>query len=65
MTDQVPVRQDGATITITGAALPLLYRATLALAARHRRWGHQPTLVARAARRPVPRHHDVANATRR
>ena len=41
MTDPPPVMQDGAAVTIQGAALPMMYRATLALAARHRRDGRR------------------------
>jgi hypothetical protein len=63
MTDQPPVQQDGATITITGDALPLAYRAVLALAARHRRDGitsppllHELRTVLFRATMSPPRH---------
>ncbi len=37
-----PIQQHGAVVTIQGEALPLLYRAVLALAARHHRDGIIP-----------------------
>ena len=58
-----PIQQHGDTVTIRGAALPLMYRAVLALAARHNRDGiTPPPLLREFAPRAVPRHHDVATA---
>ena len=39
MTDRAQITQDGASVVVSGAALPLLYRATLALIARRSRDG--------------------------
>ena len=39
MTDPPPIMQDGGAVLIRGAALPMAYRAVLALAARHNRDG--------------------------
>ena len=39
MTDPPSIAQDGATVVLRGSALPLLYRATLALIARRSRDG--------------------------
>ena len=43
MTDPPPITQVGTTVLIQGEALPLMYRATLALIARRHRdgWPHR------------------------
>jgi excisionase family DNA binding protein len=66
-----PITQDGDSVTIRGAALPLLYRAVLALAARHNRDGIIPppllhdirTLLYRAVMSPT-RHKDASDVVR-
>ena len=63
MTDP-PITQTGDSVTIRGAALPLLYRATLALAVRHNRDGITPppllhqlrAVLFRATTMSPPRH---------
>jgi len=63
MTDP-PITQTGDSITIRGAALPLMYRATLALAVRHNRDGITPppllhqlrAVLFRATTMSPPRH---------
>jgi len=68
MTDP-PVQQDGATVTIRGDALALLYRGLIALAARHRRDGvtsppllHElRTVLFRATTMSPTRHKDAGH----
>jgi len=70
MTDP-PITQTGDSITIRGAALPLMYRATLALAVRHNRDGITPppllhqlrAVLFRATTMSPPRHKDAGRTT--
>jgi hypothetical protein len=49
------ITQDGDSVTIRGAALPLMYRAVLALAARHNRDGITPPPLLRELHRELYR----------
>ena len=50
MTDEPPITQIGASVVISGPALPLLYRATLALIARRHRDGLAASSLLQQAR---------------
>ena len=49
--DAAPITQIGTTVLIQGAALPVLYRACLALIARRSRDGQAPSPLLQEARR--------------
>jgi hypothetical protein len=69
MTDPPPITQIGTTVLIQGDALPLMYRAVLALAARHNRDGITPPPLLHELRAALfrattmsPPRHELANA---
>jgi excisionase family DNA binding protein len=71
MTDPPPITQDGDTVLIRGAALPMAYRATLALILREHRDGVTPSPLLHQLRRELyrattmspPRHKDAGHTT--